>query len=144
MRKSLSTITQSFMKWKERPGKIFENHNHKISYSSLKNIFIKQMQLFIKKNGKLFQNGSKAFLWNFCLDKFPFLKIEIASPTSNQITVVAFQSVQLAQTSFLQKNQMLQNVFLISAMLRWHSGIKNQEIWTFKVNFLCRKTSKSF
>ena len=30
---------------------------------------------------------------------------------SNQIMVVAFQSVQLAQASFLQKNQMLQNVF---------------------------------
>ena len=39
---------------------------------------------------------------------------------SNQITVVAFQSVQLAQASFLQKNQTLQNVFLISVMLRWH------------------------
>ena len=33
---------------------------------------------------------------------------------SNQITVVAFQPVQLAQASFLQKNQTLQNVFLIS------------------------------
>ena len=30
---------------------------------------------------------------------------------SNQITVVAFQPVQLALASFLQKNQMLQNVF---------------------------------
>ena len=39
---------------------------------------------------------------------------------SNQITVVAFQSVQLAQASFLQKNQMLQNGFLIAATLRWH------------------------
>ena len=36
---------------------------------------------------------------------------------SNQITVVAFQSVQLAQALFLQKNQMLQNVFLISVTL---------------------------
>ena len=32
-------------------------------------------------------------------------------PTINQITVVAFQPVQLAQAWFLQKNQMLQNVF---------------------------------
>ena len=30
---------------------------------------------------------------------------------SNQITVVALQPVQLTQASFLQKNQMLQNVF---------------------------------
>ena len=39
---------------------------------------------------------------------------------SNQITVVAFQPVQLTQASFLQKNQTLQNVFLISVTLRWH------------------------
>ena len=49
---------------------------------------------------------------------------------SNQITVVAFQPVQLAQASFLQKkNQMLQNVFLISVTLRWHRvsvACKNQ------------------
>ena len=51
---------------------------------------------------------------------------------------------QLTQASFLQKNQMLQNVFLISVTLRWHSGVKNHEIWTFKVNFLCQKTSESF
>ena len=36
------------------------------------------------------------------------------STVGNQITVVAFQPVQLAQVSFLQKNQTLQNVFLIS------------------------------
>ena len=39
---------------------------------------------------------------------------------SNQVAVVAFQPVQLAQASFLQKNQMLQNLFLISVTLRWH------------------------
>ena len=43
------------------------------------------------------------------------LKSEIFSnfvfePVSNQIMVVAFQPVQLAQTTFLQKNQPLQNV----------------------------------
>ena len=32
-------------------------------------------------------------------------------PPLNQITVVAFQPVQLAQASFLQKNQTLQNLF---------------------------------
>jgi hypothetical protein len=41
------------------------------------------------------------------------------TPLSNQITVVAFQSVQLAQASFLQKNQTLQNVFT-DVMLRWY------------------------
>ena len=30
----------------------------------------------------------------------------------NQIMVVAFQPVQMAQASFLQKNQTMQNVFL--------------------------------
>ena len=50
-------------------------------------------------------------------------------PVSNQITVVAFQPVQLAQASFLQKNPTLQNVFLISVTLRWHRAsvaCKNQ------------------
>jgi hypothetical protein len=52
--------------------------------------------------------------------------------------------LHLAQPSFLPKNQMLQNGFLISVTLRWHSGVKNHEIWTFKVNFLCQKMSESF
>ena len=51
---------------------------------------------------------------------------------------------QLTQASFLQKNQTLQNGSLISVTLRWHSGVKNHEIWTFKVNFLCQKLSESF
>ena len=50
----------------------------------------------------------------------------------------------LTQTSFLQKNQMLQNGFLISVSLKRHIGVKNHEIWTLKVNFLCQKTSESF
>ena len=51
------------------------------------------------------------------------------SSGSNQITVVAFQPVQLAQASFLHKNQTLQNGFLISVTLRWHRAsvaCKNQ------------------
>jgi hypothetical protein len=61
---------------------------------------------------------------------------------SNQITVVAFQSVQLAQASFLQKNQMLQNVFLISETLRWHRASVACKIKVFKVDyfdFSCKK-----
>jgi hypothetical protein len=43
-------------------------------------------------------------------------------------------------TSFIfTKNQTLQNGFLISVTPKWHSGIKNQEVLTFKVNFLCQK-----
>ena len=34
--------------------------------------------------------------------------------------------------------------FLISVTLRWHSGVKSHEIWTFKVNCLCQKMSRSF
>ena len=51
------------------------------------------------------------------------------STYSNQITVVAFQPVQLAQAWFLQKNQMLQNGFLIFVTQRWHKAsvaCKNQ------------------
>ena len=57
-------------------------------------------------------------------------KILGASQTaSNQITVVSFQPVQLAQASFLQKNRMSQNVFLIHVTLSWHRAsvaCKNQ------------------
>ena len=48
---------------------------------------------------------------------------------SNQIRVVAFNESQLTQASFLQKNQTLQNVFLISVTLRSHRAsvaCKNQ------------------
>ena len=62
---------------------------------------------------------------------------------NNQIYLVTLRPTQLTQVSFLQKNQMLQNGFMISVTLRWHSGVKNHEIWTFKVNFLCQKTSES-
>ena len=43
---------------------------------------------------------------------------QITQAQGNQITVVAFQPVQLGQASFLQKNQTLQNVFLMSVTLR--------------------------
>ena len=68
----------------------------------------------------------------------------IMHPVGNQIYLVTLRPTRLTQASFLQKNQMLQNGFLIFLMLRWHSGIENHEIWTFKVNFLCQKTSESF
>ena len=47
----------------------------------------------------------------------------------NQVRVVAVSSPQLTQASFLQKNQTLQNRFLISVTLRWHRvsvACKNQ------------------
>jgi hypothetical protein len=37
---------------------------------------------------------------------------------SNQIYIVTFTNTQLTQASFLQKNQMLQNGFLISVTLK--------------------------
>ena len=69
-----------------------------------------------EKKVQKFQSGIFGLFWT-------------AMAPSNQITVVAFQPVQLAQASFLQKNQMLQNGFLISVMLRWHRAsvaCKNQ------------------
>ena len=51
------------------------------------------------------------------------------TPLSNQIRVVMFNVPQLTQASFLQNNQTLQNVFLISVTLRWHRAslaCKNQ------------------
>ena len=48
--------------------------------------------------------------------QFVEIRFEVALsllfPNSNHIC--------LTQASFLQQNQMLQNVFLISVMLRWH------------------------
>ena len=41
-------------------------------------------------------------------------------PSSNQVRVVAVSLPQLTQALFLQKNQTLQNRFLISVTLRWH------------------------
>ena len=48
----------------------------------------------------------------------PFVKHYVH--TSNQVRVVAVSLPQLTQASFLQKNQTLQNRFLISVTLRWH------------------------
>ena len=48
---------------------------------------------------------------------------------SNQVRVVAFSLPQLTQASLIQKNQTLQNRFLISVTLRWHRvsvACKNQ------------------
>ena len=79
------------------------------------------------RHTKVSVQGVKS-LWGDC-SVFPRLGAQ--DTDSNQITVVAFQSVQLAQASFLQKNQMLQNVFLISVTLRWHRAsvaCKNQSL----------------
>ena len=58
----------------------------------------------------------------------------IALPSSNQIQLVTLRPTQLTQASFLQKYQMLQNVFLITITLRWHrasAACKNQSFATF-------------
>ena len=59
------------------------------------------------RHTKVSVQGVKS-LWGDC-SVFPRLGAQ--DTDSNQITVVAFQSVQLAQAWFLQKNQTLQNVF---------------------------------
>ena len=63
---------------------------------------------------------------------------------TNQISVVALSTTHSwHKLHFYKKKIKCCKMFLISVMLRWHSGIKNHEIWTFKVNFLWQKTSKS-
>ena len=69
--------------------------------------------------------------WRYNSDdsKIAFSLWSPGEPNSNQVTVVACQLVQLTQASFLQKNQTLQNRFLISVVLRWHRvsvACKNQ------------------
>ena len=79
------------------------------------------------RHTKVSVQGVKS-LWGDC-SVFPRLGAQ--DTDSNQITVVAFQSVQLAQASFLQKTKTLQNVFFISATLRWHKAsiaCKNQSL----------------
>ena len=62
----------------------------------------------------------------------------------NQIYLVTFMCLTVDTSFIFSKNRTLQIVLLISVMLRWHSGVKNHKIWTFRVNFLCQKTSESF
>ena len=67
------------------------------------------------------KNAFFVFLGCFCA--------YVEQPHNNQIRVVAFNEPQLTQASFLQKNQTLQNVFLIYVLLRWHRAsvaCKNQ------------------
>ena len=64
---------------------------------------------------------------------------------SNQIYLVTFMCLTIDTSFILQKNQMFQNVFLISVTLRCHSGVKNHVIWTFKVYVKkCLNLSKFF
>ena len=56
--------------------------------------------------GRLFSGSTNIYIVSTCTT----WKM---STKGNQITVVAFQSVQLAQASFLQKNQTLQCFFYI-------------------------------
>ena len=59
--------------------------------------------------------------------KYHFVSTQ--KPVTNQVRVVAVSLPQLTQASFLQKNQTLQNHFLISVTLRWHRvsvACKNQ------------------
>ena len=118
---------------------------------------------FPKQKMMTYQSAKWCVLTIFCLKCFHILKKNLKLNFShliwklvchldnlrqclslNQIYLVTLRPRQLTQASFLQKNQMLQNVFLIFVTLRWHSSVENHEIWTFKVNFLCQKTSESF
>ena len=54
----------------------------------------------------------------------------VIEPMSNQIYLATLRPRQLTQASFLQKNQTLQNGFLISVTLRWH-----------KVSVVCKNQS---
>ena len=54
-----------------------------------------------------------------------------ARPGINQIYIVMFTNTQFTQASLLQKNQTLQNAFLIYVTLRWQrasAACKNQKL----------------
>ena len=64
---------------------------------------------------------------------------------SNQNMVVAFMCITLDTSSIFTKKKIKScEMFLIPVMLRWHSGIKNHAIRTFKVCFLCQKSLFNF
>ena len=77
---------------------------------------------------KVYLNDEKESVDPWLLyDNLRGLKSLCASYTSeiNQFRVMAFNVPQLTQASFLQKKQMLQNVFLIFLTLRQHNVAKN-------------------
>ena len=49
----------------------------------------------------------------------------------NQIYLVTMRPTQLTQASFFTKKSNVAKWFLITVTLRWHSGVENNEIWTF-------------
>jgi hypothetical protein len=61
----------------------------------------------------------------------------LETPHSNHIYIVTFMCLKIDISFIFTKKKMFQNVFLISAMVTWHSGVKNHDIRTFKVNFVC-------
>ena len=84
-----------------------------------------------KKFPKNFPKNSKkkSFQNSFSIKFLRFWKFPLPYIALNQVRVVAFSLPQLTQASFIQKNQPLQNCFLISVMLRWHRpsvACKNQ------------------
>jgi hypothetical protein len=75
----------------------------------------------------------------FCRSEISNKNKKCFSPIVTRLTLWRLCVPQLTQASFLQKDQKLQNVFLMYVMLRWHTVIKNHEIWTFKINLYVKK-----
>ena len=63
------------------------------------------------KEARFFQDAALPHDIRYSSAQWKNLAFLLPQHQSNQITVVVFQTVQLAQASFLQKNQVLQNVF---------------------------------
>ena len=122
------------------------NHHYSLGCNQVKNIVYQQNWMLVFRLLSR-DKGTRPVLWkhyNTKLDQllrpqtvqilfiFQILSNYVRIlwiPNSNQVTVVAFQLVQLTQASFLQKNQTWQNGFLISVKLRWHRAsvvCKNQ------------------
>ena len=80
-------------------------------------------------NFKKFKDLDQKYLSKCTKELHGKVQYDTVLPHSNQVRVVAFSLPQLTQASFLQKNQTLQNRFLISVTLRWHRvsvACKNQ------------------
>ena len=82
-------------------------------------------------------NIAKCFFFDIC-------NAEMAQSLSSLQKSEFLKLIPIIGIQLFNKNQMLQNgFFYISVTLRWHGGIKNHEIWTFKVFYVEKRPNLS-
>ena len=80
-------------------------------------IFFINLPLGIGKEVYWADSGLESAVWSLSRNVIGISSVHVWAGI-NQIYIVMLRPTQLTQASFLQKNQMLQNIFLIFLMLR--------------------------